>query len=215
MSATAYRRSPLPLNAQTPVGWIALCLIGLIFSPFVGFAIHGKVAASGLFFGLLVAAIPLSGLIAIAVSRWHAWRQLPAYIVEEWTTGRLIPAEGGPAVAAPVRFTQKKDWIEIESDGLTLSRHSLMTMRGVTQTMQKLWIAEQTKEMFISWSDISEWVVDTDSDGPDYYLLKLRQGGLISVRRLNLDTAAECALLDAVRSVGKLPLRLRCDVECK
>jgi hypothetical protein len=88
MAATEYRRTPLPAQVQTPVVWMALCILGLVFSPFAGFAIHGKVAVAGLVIGLWFAVIPLLGLAAIAIRRWYAWRGLPPHIAEEWTSGR-------------------------------------------------------------------------------------------------------------------------------
>jgi hypothetical protein len=215
MDATEYRRTPLPDHARTRVGWIALYSMCLIFSPFVGFAIHGKVEAPGLVIGLLIAVFPLCGLITIAISRWLAWRRLPTHLVKEWTTGRVIPAEGAPMVVSPVRFYCRKNWIDIMPEGVNLSRHALLTMQDVPDFMAKVWIAEQTQELFVSWSDIVEWAVDTDSDGPNYYLLKLRPKGALKVRRFKPDTATECDLLDAVRSVGKVPVRLLDDLDCK
>lgn len=213
MAATYYRRTALPDHARTRVGWIALCLISLILSPFLGFAIHGKVAAAGLVTGLLIAVIPLCGLIAITLLRWLSWRRLPSHVVEEWTSGRVIPADGAPTIIPPVRFSCKKDWIEILPEGVSFSRHALLRMQGVPEFMAKAWVAEQTQEHFVAWSDIIEWAVTTDSDGPDYYLLKLRPKGVLSVRRFKPDCATECAVLDAVRSVGKVPVRLLCDIE--
>jgi hypothetical protein len=76
------------------------------------------------------------------------------------------------------------------------------------------WIAEQVGELFVAWKDIIEWVVDTDSEAPDYYLLKLQPLGEIRVRRFKPLAANECDLLDAVRRAGNIPIRLRCDVTC-
>lgn len=215
MAFPEYRRHPLPKHARAPLGWLALCLMGLTSSPFVGFAIHGKVAAPRLIVGLWFAVLPISGLAAIAILRWYAWRRLPWHITEEWTSGKIVPAEGGPAIVPPRRFSNEKYWIETISQGLALSRSCLLSMQGVSATSAKSWIADNTGEMFIPWDDIAEWSVDTDSDGPDYYLLRLRSGGMTRVRRFPPDHATECDLLDAVRSVGQLPIRLRCDVDCE
>lgn len=215
MAATEYRRTPLPKRAQTPIGWVALCLFGLVFSPFVGFAIHGKVAAPGIFIGLVFAVIPLTVLAAIAIVRWVAWRRLPRHIAEEWTSGRMFPAGGAPAVVPPVRFSGEKYWIEMLTPGLALSRSCLLSMQDVSRAMASFWVADHTGELFVPWADIVEWSVESDSDGPDYYSLRLRPGGAIRVRRFAPDHASECDLLDAVRSVGKVPVRLRCDVDCE
>jgi hypothetical protein len=216
MTAKKYHLTPLPANARTRVGWIVLCFIGIIFSPFVGFAIHGKVETPGLIIGLLVAILPLCGFTALVILRWHSWRQLPPHIVEEQKLGRVFPVAGAPMVISPVRFSSKnkKDWIEMRLEGITLSRHALLRMQGVPNFMAKVWIAEQIGEQFVAWSDIVEWVVDSDSDGSDYYLLKLKPKGTLSIRRFKPDTASEHDLLDAVRSVGKLPVRLRCNIDC-
>jgi hypothetical protein len=192
--------------------------MSLILCPFVGFAIHGKVDEAGLFIGLLIAVIPLCGLIALVILRWLTWRKLPSHIIEERKFGRVIPAEGARIVVAPVRFSNKKnknDWIKMQPKGITLSRHALLRMTGVPNLMATVWVTEQTQELFVAWLDIIEWVVDTDSDGPNYYLLNLRSKGRLSVRRFETDIASECDLLDAVRSIGKVPVRLRCDVDCE
>lgn len=213
MAATEYRRTPQADYAKIHVGWIIFCFTCLIFSPFLGFTIHGKVAAPGLVTGLLIAIFPLCGLIAIVILRRYSWRRLPSHIVEEWTSGRVIPAEGAPTVVSPVRFSSNKDWIEMMPEGVNLSRHALLELQGVPETIAKIWIAEQIQEHFVAWGDIIEWTVETDSDGPDYYVLKLRPKGMIRVRRFKPKSASECDLLDAVRSVGKLPVRLLCDIE--
>ena len=88
MAFQDYQRTPLPMRARTRVGWVALCVFGLILSPFVGFTIHGKVAVPGLVIGLVFATLPLVGLTVIAILRWHTWRRLPSHIVQEWKIGR-------------------------------------------------------------------------------------------------------------------------------
>ena len=215
MASTDYRRHPLPKHAKTPLGCLALCLVGLIFSPFVGFTIYGKVAVPGVVIGLWFAILPVSGLAAIAILRWYAWRRLPPHIAEEWTSGKIVLAEGAPAIVPPVRFSKEKSWIETLSEGVVFSRSCLLSMQGVSDASAKLWVADNTGEVFIPWGDITEWIVDTDSDGPDYYLLRLRSGGLTRVCRFPPDHATECDLLNAVRSVGQVPVRLRCDVDCE
>ncbi|MEC5397526.1 hypothetical protein [Uliginosibacterium sp. H1] len=195
------------------MGWLMLCVFGLLSSPFVGFAIHGKVAVPGLAIGMWVAVLPLLGLVAIATSRWAAWRRLPPHIAEEWRAGRLIPAEGAPAFDPPVRFSRGKDWIEMRVEGVLVARHTLLSVQGVPDSLAVLWIADATGEMFIPWNDVAEWIVDTDSDGPDHHVLHLHAGGRIRLRRFSPDHAGEGDLLDAVRSVGGLPIRLRCEVD--
>lgn len=213
MAATEYRRTPLPEQAKPPVGWLVLCHAGLMFGPFVGFWIHGKVAIPGLVIGLVFAVIPLFGLIFMALRHWYAWRRLPRSIAEEWKSGKKVPAEGAPAVDPPVRFSKGKYWIEIQAEGLLCSRSCLLALPRVSEAVAKLWVADHAGQLFIPWADIAEWSVEIDSDGPDYYVLRLRTEGLIRVCRFSPDRASESDLLDAVRSVGKVPLRLCCDVD--
>ena len=212
-NAASYRRTPLPKSAQMPTGWLALCLMSLIFSPFVGFALDGKVSHTGLVTGLWFALVPLSAITFIWLTRWHAWRRLPSQLVEEWTAGRLIPAVEAPSVMQPVLYSDENNWLEMQTDGVTVARQCLLSMQGVPHAQQLLWVADLCGDLFVPWHDISEWIVETDSDGPDYYLLKLQPKGTLRVRRFLPDAATESTLLDAVRSVGKRPVRLRCDID--
>jgi len=209
--AYRYRRATLPATARTSVGWLALCWFGLIFSPFVGFALHGKVDERGLQIGLGFALIPLAGLAAVLCRR--NGRAIPPALRAQWDAGRVIPAEGAPAVAAPVRFTQGRHWIEMHADGVAFARSSLLGMQGVPRLIEASWVVEQAGQWFVPWADITEWVVEADSDGPDYCRLLLRQGQ-IRLRRMTPDAGSECDVLDAVRAVGHCPVRLRCDVAC-
>ena len=47
---------------------MAVCWLLIIFSPFVGFALHGRVAEAGLQLGAWFALLPLAGLLLL-------WRQ--------------------------------------------------------------------------------------------------------------------------------------------
>jgi hypothetical protein len=215
MAANKYHLTPLPTGARTRVGWVALCFVGLIISPFVGFAIHGKVDGAGLSIGLLIAIVPICGLVALVALRWRRWRALPANLIEEQKFGRIFPAEDVTGVVSPIRFLSKnkKDWIEMGLEGVTMPRHTLLRMQGVPDLMAKAWITEQTGEQFVAWSEISEWVVDSDSDGPNFYFLKLQTKGGLSVRRFKPNMGSESDLLDTVRSVGERRVRIRCNVD--
>lgn len=212
MKPHLYHLTPLPKHATTPLAWLALCWFGLIFSPFIGFAIVGKVGVEGLEYGLFVAIFPLSGLTAIALLRWRAWRNLPQHIKDEWSAGRVFPPEGAPPVVAPIQFFDKRNRMNLSESGVAVSQYTLLSMRGMPQAMEQLLIAKQVGEWFIAWADIAEWVVDDDSDSPNLYRLQLRAGGVINIRRFKPDSASESNVLDAVRSIGKLPVRLLCDV---
>lgn len=208
-----YRRTPLPRSLRARPGLTLLCWMLLIFSPFIGFALHGKVDEPGLETGLKLGILPLIGLAVLAARRWQAWKQLPAHLAEEWQSGRRIPAAGAPAMAAPIRFSHEKDWIEMRAEGVVLSRHALLRFESVPDPLEKTWVVEQAGQMFVPWRDISEWAVEQDLDGPDPYRLDLPDGAHLLVRRFLPSAASETRLLDAVRSIGKLPVRLRCDVK--
>lgn len=212
-TAADYRRTPLPATARTPLGWLAACWGLLVFSPFIGFALHGRVGEPGLVTGLTLALLPLAGLAALALRRWGGWRALPPALREEWTRGRLVPAQGGPAVLPPARFTQGDRWIEMRGDGVVASRTSLLGLQGVPRLLEASWVADQAGQLFVPWAEVVEWAVETDSDGPEFYRLVLRQGD-VRLRRLSPAQGSECGVLDAVRAVGRRPVRLRCDVAC-
>lgn len=76
----------------------------------------------------------------------------------------------------------------------------------------KLWLSQTVGDCFVPWYDIKEWEVCTDSDGPDYYRLPLRGKGHFLIRRFTPVEGTETDLLDAVRSVGKLSIRMLCDI---
>lgn len=211
----AYRRTPLPQNAKTPISWVGFCFMCLIFSPFVGFAIHGKVAVAGLVTGLQFALLPLFALAVIVFLRWRSWQQLPPQIIEEWTSGRVVSPEGAPLLSSPTRFAHDKNWIEMQVEGVTIAKYNILSMQNVSQLLSKAWVSEQLGYLFVPWSDVIEWVVQTDSDGPDYFLIKLLPKGALTVRRFHPDGTTECNLLDGVRSIGKRPVRLLCDVDCE
>jgi hypothetical protein len=210
--STTYRRSPLPAGAHTPLGWFGLLWLCLIASPFLGFAVAGKVGVPGLNLGLGFAAVPLGLFAVLAVRRWIAWRKLPPEVAQEWRTGRLVSPQNAPKVHAPVVFANKKDRLEVTTSGVLIARRSVLSMQAVGDAMQQAWVLEQTGQIFVAWADVAEWVVDTDSDGPDYYRLELNSGGRVRVRRFLAEPTLECHLLDAVRSVGSRPVRLFCDV---
>lgn len=213
MKTSRYRRTRLPSATRPRLGWRALCWTALIFSPFVGFTIHGRVDEAGLAVGLKFAALPLTSLALLAVAGRYAWRRLPSHIAEEWRSGRVVPAAGAPTVIAPARFSNKKELIEMRSEGLVVSRNTLLRMQGISDMMAKVWIVEHAGQMFVPWTDITEWIVETAMEGRDYYLLPLRGKGHLVVGRFRPVEASESELLDAVRSIGKLPVRLRCDID--
>lgn len=208
-----YRRTPLPPAAQFRLGWVFLCLALLLASPFIGFAVHGTVGEAGIVTGLGIAMVPLTGLTVLAIRHWRAMRRLPRELAEEWRTGRVIPAEGAPAITAPVEFTRNNDSIALREDGVVLSKSALLGFRGVPDAAGKTWITQTVGECFIPWKELLEWEVCDDSDGPDFYRLSMQTKRHVLIRRFAPVEGSEAQLLDAVRSIGKLPVRMLCDLD--
>lgn len=213
LSYTRYCRTPLPEAARLKIGWIFFWLAALGGSVFIGFAIHGTVAEPGLVIGLVIAVIPLIGLSVLVIRHWSAMSRLPPELAEEWRTGRAIPATGAPAVIVPARFSYKDGAIEFRTDGLLLTGDTLLGLRGATDAAGKMWMSQTIGEYFLPWHEIAAWEVHTDSDAPDFYQLPLQTRGYLRVRRFKPAEGSEADLLDAVRSVGRLPIRLLCDIE--
>lgn len=203
----------MPPEAQFRLRWIFLYLALLLASPFIGFAVVGKVGEAGMFVGLGIATIPLTVLAVLTIKRWFAIRRLPREIAEEWRYGRVIPPDGAPVLSPPVRFSCQDGFILIRTDGVIVSRGALLGFRGVPDAGAKTLITEIIGECFVTWSDIREWEVCTDSDGPDYYRLPLQGGGHVLVRRFVPHEGRESNLLDAIRAVGKRPVRMFCDLD--
>lgn len=212
--AARYRRTPLPPDARLPTAWLVLWLTLLIASPGIGFALHGRIDVHGLVKALTLMLLPLLALAGLAWRRWRALRGLPAALREEWRTGRLVPAEGAPEVPVPARYASGQDWMEFRPEGLTVASRSVLGLQGVAARAPTPWAMQQAGQLFLSWTEIVEWIVDTDSDGPDLHRLRLHGAGELRLRRFRPTSVSECDLLDAVRSVGRLPIRLRSDVDC-
>lgn len=208
-----YRRTPLPQTATTPLGWFAVLWLWLIFSPFLGFALAGRVGVPGLNLGVALALVPLGLLAVLAMRRWVAWQRLPPQLANEWREGRVLVPEGAPAVMPPVAFAHGQDRMEFTTHGVLVAQHSVLGVQPTGDARQLAWVLQQAQQLHVPWADVAEWVVDTDCDGPDDYRLVLRAGGRIRLRRFLPDAHQERQLLDAVRSIGKRPVRLLCDVD--
>ena len=185
----------------------------LFASPFIGFAVHDEVGEAGLVTGLGVSIFPLTGLAVLAIRHFLATRRVPPEIAAEWCTGRVIPPDGAPAITAPLEFTKKDDAITLRADGVLVSRSALLGFRGVPDGAARLWISQTIGECFVPWADIREWEVCDDSENPDFHRLLLTTKGHVLVRRFAAVQGSEAQLLDAVRSIGKLPVRILCDIE--
>lgn len=212
MAEHGYRRTPLPASVQPRLGAVFASLAAMLACPFIGFAIVGRVEEAGLVLGLQLALLPSAVLAVLAWRHRRGRRRLPPALAAEWVQGRIVPATGGPPVAAPWRCARGRDWIEVRPDGVLVSRHVLLGTPGAADAMAKLWLAGEVGEFFVEWDAFGEWCVEEDDDGPDRHVLPLRAGGRVYLRRFGT-VADEVGLLDAVRSIGGRPVRLRCDVE--
>ena len=189
---------------------MCLCFAALFCCPWIGFAIEGRVVEAGLAKGSALGAIPLAGLVGLAVAQRMAWARLAPEIRREWREGRVIPAAGAPRVQLPARFVHRLKRIEIDSQALVVSRQAVLRSRGVADVERALWM--RVEDWVVPWSEIVEWIVHTDMDDADFYRIRLRSGGYIDVSRAPAQ-GAEPALLDALRCAGSCPIRLLCDVD--
>lgn len=210
-----YHRTPLPAAARPRTGWLALCWMLVIGSPFVGFALHGRVAEPGLRLGAAFALLPLAAMALLWRQRRAGWRQLPPELARQWQLGRWIEPHGAPDVAAPLRYADARHWIELRADGVLAARSALLAVDsgdGLRDRLHRLRGADAAGQYFVPWADMACWEVATDSDGPDPHRLRLRGGGCVRLRRFIARDRREADLLDGVRAIGRVPLRLRDDL---
>ena len=64
----------------------------------------------------------------------------------------------------------------------------------------------------VAWRDIKEWQVHEESESSDFYCLALADGGHVRLRR-PATAKEEYELLDLVRSAGRVPVRMFCDIQ--
>lgn len=192
-------------------GWIFLCMMGLIFSPFVGFAIEGKVGEAGLVTGLAFAPLPLLGLLLLMWRQRRAYRALPAALTDQWRHGRVFPPLPAESARAPQVFRKGRMAITLQADGVLVSSPALVGIHRAGR-LSHTWVADQAGQYWLSWADVAEWRVESDSDGPDVHRATLVGGGDVSIRHFVPDGASEAALLDAVRRLGGKPVRLLVDI---
>jgi hypothetical protein len=215
-----YHRPPLrPAGAQRRAAWLMLgwilCWLALIFSPFVGFALHGKVDERGLARGLQFALLPLGALAVLWwLRRADERRVLPA-ARRAWHSGLLIPPQGAPPLTPPLRQARSRHWIELRADGVLVSRSTLLHLAGpggLGEHIASLRTADAAGQYFVPWADIDTWELATDREGPDFHRLLLHGGGQVQLRRFAPATGHEADLLDGVRAIGQVPVRLLDDL---
>jgi uncharacterized membrane protein len=77
-----YRRAPLPEEVKVLSKWLIMFSLLLIFSPFIGFSINGKVDERGLVYGLAFSTIPLLVITVLIFRRWRKLRHVPKYVLK-------------------------------------------------------------------------------------------------------------------------------------
>ena len=217
-----YKRTPVPKSAHSPVLAIIALWMGLIFSPFIGFAINGRVDGTNWTPAVMIASCCLAGLLFLHLRAALAFRGLSQEIRSQYRDGRLmLPLLGvGPAqeplefavgnAAKPmVGLTQQGVWFGLAATAGSswhLAR-KLVAIQMMTQSDND----DQLSSYFVGWNDVAEWHVCHDSDGPNYYRLIMRDGGYSRLKR-PANPEQERRILDYVRTVGGRPVRLFCDI---
>lgn len=215
-----YGRTPLPAEARTPIGFVIPLWFAVIFSPFVAFAVNGKVDDSDWTPALLTAGLSLAVLAFLSLRTRANYRDLPARVREEYERGKCF--EPLPAGRMPVPRTFKLTGfgatLELTSAGITYSPAAWLGANSErrAEAVRAAWQAVKAPgwrppPQSIAWREIAEWQVRDDSDTADYYRLMFADGGHVSLRRPP-SAKEEYALLDTVRSVGRVPVRLFCDI---
>lgn len=214
-----YGRSPFPAEAKTPAGLVMLLWMAVIFSPFVAFAVNGKVDDSNWTPAFVTAGLALFGL-ALLYSRMRSnYLNLPNHLREEYERGKCFAAMASARVRLPREFKlDSKATLQLTSDGIAASPGAWFGLDAGrrAEVMRMLLRAgraalSNTPPQVIAWREIKEWEVHDNSDGADYYHLALADGGQVRLRRPS-DAKDEYELLDAVRGAGRVPVRLFCDI---
>jgi hypothetical protein len=217
-----YRRTPLPKSAHPPVSATMALWMGIIFSPFVAFTVNGRVDDSNWTPAIFTACCCLAGLLILHVRATRAYRRVPADIRAEYSHGRIMPplsvegCETSPVEYSPHRKGQPL--VGLSTQGVwfapaAISGGSWRQLREMADVNVKAHLAGggQLPAHNINWADIAEWQVHDDSDGPDYYRVVRHDGAQIKLRR-PYAPAEDGRVLDYVRTVGRRPVRLFCDI---
>lgn len=188
--------------------WGFLAWMALVFSPFAGFALHGRVDEVGLRLGLVCGLLPLAALLALAWRRHRRVQAMPPALRALWRDGVRVPAEGAPEVPAPVQLVDGPARVGWTDAGLVFGRRRVLRLQGGPDRLARVMALEAAGQWFVAWEDLQAWSVESDSDSPDPYRVTLRDGSQLLLARLSRGRD-ERALLDAVRSRGRVAVQLR------
>jgi hypothetical protein len=214
-----YGRTPLPAEAKPAVVATIPLWLAVIFSPFVAFAVNGKVDDSDWTPAFVTAGVALLAIALLSARRRAAYRNLPAHLRDEYERGKCFGVLPNARARLPATFKLTANaTLQMTHEGIVFSpaaslgqdsrRRAAMVRRLMAAVREgRPDVAPQT----IAWRDIKEWEVHEGSDSDDTYRLALADGGYVRLRR-PADAAAEYALLDAVRGAGRVPVRVFCDV---
>lgn len=214
-----YGRSPVPAEAKPAVLLAIPLWMAVIFSPFVAFAVNGKVDDSDWTPALVTAGVALLALVLLSARRRANYLSLPAHLRDEYARGKLFATLPNARVRLPHTFKlTAKATLDMTKDGISFSQAAWVgsDSRRRGEAVSKLWRAfregrTNVPAQAIAWRDIKEWEVHEESESPDYYRLSLADGGHVRLRR-PADANEEYELLDAVRGAGRVPVRIFCDI---
>lgn len=215
-----YGRSPLPAEARRRMGLEMLLWMAVIFSPFVAFAVNGKVDDSDWTPAYVTAGVSLLALALLSARRRANYRNLPAHLRDEHERGKSFAPLPNERVRLPRDFKLAggRVMLHLTSDGVAYAPAAWLGIdeRRTVQAVRMLWRAAREARLnvptqVIAWRDIREWEVHEEMENDDFYRLTLVDGGYVRLRR-PADAKEEYELLDAVRSVGRVPVRMFCDI---
>jgi hypothetical protein len=217
-----YRRAPLPESTQTPILAISALWMGFIFSPFVSFYVNGRVDDSNWTPAIVTALGCFAGLLLIHARTTSRYNKVPGDIRAEYVHGRLMPPlQDSGAGARPIEFGPRGPDRSLAGVTLTGIWFAPDAIRGASWGQNRRMLDTNIKAGLaggsklpahaFEWSELVEWQVRDNSDGPDFYRLVLHDGGHVDLMRPN-NSSEEPAILDYVRAVGGRPVRLLCDI---
>jgi hypothetical protein len=216
-----YERTPIPADARMRARFMVPLWFAIIFSPFVAFTANGKVDDSNWTPAVITAGIALLALVLLHVRARSNYANLPAWHRDEYAQGRLFAASarhGARATMRAFKLAATHGALRLSDEGIAFSPAAWLgadaARRAEAVRMLKRAVREgrmDVVEQAIAWRDIAEWQVHDESDTSDYYRVHLKDGGHIRLHR-PAKAHDEYELLDAVRSIGQIPVRLFCDI---
>lgn len=202
---------------------IAVLWMGIIFSPFVAFAVNGRVDGSNWTPALVTACCCIAGIVFLRRRAARNYQQLPSQTRTEYDHGRLMPSLlHGDRDIGNVEFGppgEKVPLVGLTPQGVWFAPAAIAGSSGPKSReisdinfMSHFAGGVRMPTHALKWDEIVEWEVWYDGDGPDYYLLTLRDKGYIKLQRPG-DPEKEVQILDYVRTIGGRPVRLFCDID--